>query len=146
MLLMVSGTSLHRKKRLFIPDPDSGSWKKLYRIGSRTQGVKKHLIPDPDPQHCTVPVFYRKPSNLKGLKNLKQFFIFLIQICNNINLRKKGEKLRTDFSSRKIFVMCSGWSRSQICSHFPATEPEPHKNCWHSTTTLLQIKIEYDCK
>jgi hypothetical protein len=30
-----------RKK--FIPDPEPGS---------RIQGVKKHRIPDPDPQHC----------------------------------------------------------------------------------------------
>jgi hypothetical protein len=69
------------QKRARIRDPEKihpGS-------GSRIQGIKKHRIPDPDPQHwvpefCDVPDYpvYPDPTSLRVVKKVVEVKHFLI--------------------------------------------------------------------
>ncbi len=59
---MVFGSEI-RDPRSGIRDPGSG--KNLFRIPD--PGVKKHPIPDPDPQHCRIHMFLGHPDPPGGM-------------------------------------------------------------------------------
>ncbi len=56
---------------------DPGSGKNLFRIPD--PGVKKHPIPDPDPQHCIL-VWFGRDAPEKSVAGLREsLFLVLLQ-------------------------------------------------------------------
>jgi hypothetical protein len=45
---------------------------RIRKISSRIQGIKKHRIPDPDPQHCTQHTVCLQGTGYIGIVHLKE--------------------------------------------------------------------------